>query len=205
MSQLLFSWCTLCNHASNRVFNIVCFPILHRVPTTLIDLSFFIDPHTRPAFWDHCWTIPYICWEEEKLQRSSGGVTMRDHDKWLLDSKYTRWHIFCGGASGWQQQLVTQSASWQLISSPAYLTSTSTAHCEGMGENTEPRLTFHARPGDWHSYFGQWLAIVTIIGYLIPSHELNSSIKYHSISVKAHLKAFIMLINGGSFLDLCSG
>ena len=80
-----------------------------------------------------------------------------------------------------------------------------TAHCEGMGENTEPRLTFHARPGDWHSYFGQWLAIVTIIGYLIPSHELNSSIKYHSISVKAHLKAFIMLINGGSFLDLCSG
>ena len=22
-----------------------------------------------------------------------------------------------------------------------------TAHCEGMGENTEPRLTFHARPG----------------------------------------------------------
>ena len=36
------------------------------------------------------WTTPYICWEEEKLQLSSGGVTMRDHDKWLLDSKYTR-------------------------------------------------------------------------------------------------------------------
>ena len=76
MSQLLFSWCTLCNHASNRVFNIVCFPILHRVPTTLIDLSFFIDPRTRPALRDHyCWTIPYICWEEEKLQRSSGEVS----------------------------------------------------------------------------------------------------------------------------------
>ena len=57
-----------------------------------------------------CWTIPYICWEEEKLQRSSGGVTMRHHDKWLLDSKYTRWHIFCGGASGWQQQLVTSAS-----------------------------------------------------------------------------------------------
>ena len=141
MSQLLFSWCTLCNHASNRVFNIVCFPILHRVPTTLIDLSFFIDPRTRPALWDHCWTIPYICWEEEKLQRSSGGVTMRHHDKWLLDSKYTRWHIFCGGASGWQQ-LVTQSASWQLISSLAYLTSTALHIVKEWGKILSPGWPF---------------------------------------------------------------
>ena len=168
-------------------------------------LVLFIDPHTRPALWDHCWLLDdplHLLGEGKIAAKQRRCHNAASWQKWLLDSKYTRWHIFCGGASGWQQQLVTQSASWQLISSLAYLTST---NCEGMGENTEPRLTFHARQGDWHSYFGQWLAIVTIIGNLIPSHELNSSIKYHSISVKAHLKAFILLINGGSFLDLCSG